>query len=154
MSNSSKQRHELSREFARALDEVATKGDETSMDALMTAYDQVERFFLPKVSGAESIELEIKRRVAEMKFYSAIDKAMPYETCLDLFRQIRLLGYTSLEKKGNLGIVFARHCLQNGRDEEASLLLRDLSLELHAALRDGESLVYREMLDQIASIVN
>lgn len=143
----------LSRTLARSLDEIAAKSLEVSIDELLSEYESVEQAFLPQVANNPFLVSETHRRVAEMKFYSAVDRNVAYEICRNLFSDLLALGFTNLEKKSNLYLIFARYCLQVGKEDEAMIMLREICTDLENALCGNDSLVYQEILRQARNLL-
>ena len=144
---------ELSRDFGRALEEIYLRTPDTSFDELSKSYKNVEATFLSKVAGNQFLTLETKRRVAELILYSAIDKQVSFELSESLFGELSRLGFTNLEKKSSVYLIYSRYCLELGRINEGLRLLEELKVELENELRLGEAPVYRELLDTTLEVL-
>jgi hypothetical protein len=144
---------ELSQALARALEDVYVKGPDMKFEDLVKSYKLVEESFLPKVAGNEVLILETKRRVAELILYSALEKKCSFGLCERLFNEVVDLGFTNLEKKANVYMVYSRYCLQIGHNDEGNRLLIPLKAELEENIYKKDVLLYQHLLQNIQSLL-
>jgi hypothetical protein len=144
---------ELSQALGRALEKIYVQTPKMGFDALIEAYKEVESSFLPKVAGNDFLTLETKRRVAELALYSALEKKCSFELCQSLFVNLSRLGFTNLEKKSNVYLIYSRYCLRVSRNQEGIRLLEQLKVELEHELRRADMLVYRELLKTVRDVL-
>ena len=144
---------ELSREFSRALEKVYVTTPDVDFDDLAQSYRNVEDSFLRRVAGNEFLTLETKRRVAELMLYSAIDKQCSFELCESLYGKLSRLGFTNLEKKSNVQLIYSRYCLQLGRNDDGILLLEPLEVELEEKRQQSDAPVYRQLLHTVRDVL-
>jgi hypothetical protein len=96
----------ISLALGRALESIYAKTPVMEFNELIKSYKEIKSSFLPKVAGNELLTLEVKRRVLELMLYSAIEKQCSYELCESLFAEFSQLGFTNLEKKSNIYLIF------------------------------------------------
>lgn len=136
----------LSLALGRALEAIYVQTPTSKFDELVKLYKEAENCFLMRVAGKEFFTLEIKRRVAELILYSAIEKRCSLDLCRSLLDDLGLLGFTNLEKKSSIYLIYSRYCLELGHSQEGICLLRQLEDELVDELRQTGLLVYTELL--------
>jgi hypothetical protein len=144
---------QLSQELGYALEEIYIGTPDLNFDDLARLYQNVEDSFLPRVAGNQFLTLETKRRVAELRLYSAIDKECAFELCQRLFEELSRLGFTNLEKQSSVYLIYSRYCLELERNEEGIQLLEQLEVELEDELRRGELLLYRQLLQTVRDVL-
>lgn len=144
---------ELSREFGRALERVYATTPDVDFDELAQSYKNVEDSFLARVAGNQFLTLETKRRVSELMLYSAIDKECSFELCEDLFGKLSRLGFTNLEKKSNVYLIYSRYCLEVDRNHEGIRLLEPLEVELEDELHRRDVPIYRHLLHTVREVL-
>jgi hypothetical protein len=137
---------QLSRALGRALENIYVNTPNMEFDDLAKSYKEVEEAFLPKIAGNEFLALETKRRVAELMLYSAVEKQLPFELCQELFNNLAQLGFTNLEKKSSVYLIYSRYCLHFKHKNEGTRFLEQLKVELNDELRRTDMLVYRQLL--------
>jgi hypothetical protein len=138
----------LSRRLARSLDEIAAMSLDVSIDELLRKYEIVEQTFLLQVADNPCLISETRRRIAEMKLFSAIDRNVVYETCENLFGDVLTLDFSNLEKKSNIYLIFSRYCLQLRKEEKAKRILSEICIDLENALCSRRSHAHKEILRQ------
>jgi hypothetical protein len=144
---------ELSRELGQALERIYANTPDMEFDDLVKAYRKVQDYFLPQVGGNEFFTLETKRRVAELMLYSALEKQSPFELCRKLFDELSQLGFTNLERKSTVYLIYSRYCLQAGREDEGINLLELLEVELKENLHQAELPIYLKLLQTTLEVL-
>lgn len=145
---------ELSWELGRVLEKIYAQTPNMEFDEILRSYDDVESAFLPKVAGNESLIKEAKRRIAELKLFSAIEKHCPFELCQALFNDLsHHLGFTNLEKKANVYIIYSRYCLEMGHYYDGRSILEQLKIELEEKLGSNVP-IYEHLLKIVSSLLN
>src|SRR4030095_9786229 len=125
---------QLSRALARDLQIAYTETREMDFDAVVHALKSLEDAHLANVAGNHFLALETKRRVAELLMDSATSRLCPLETVRALLDDLFRLGFTDLERKGTMCLIFSRYCQDIGRSQEAIELLGPLKIELEEEL--------------------
>jgi hypothetical protein len=145
----------LLRMRCREIDSVSRllRTPDINFDDLAKSYKNVEDSFLPKVAGNQFLTLETKRRVSELMLYSAIEKECSFELCHSLFDELSQLGFTNLEKKSSVYLIYSRYCLELGQSNHVTRLLEQLEVELEDELRRSDVLVYRQLLQTILDVL-
>jgi len=126
---------------------------ERSFHDLVSALRSVENTYLDRLSGNQLLSLETRRRVAELILYSATDKGVPFEMCQRAFDDLSLLGYSDLETKSTVSIIYSKYCLEVGRCQRAIELLEPLEVELQAELRRRRIKLYRHLLKRTQDVL-
>ncbi len=144
---------ELSHLLGRALEAVYARTPHESLESLLEAYREVEGRFRPELRDEPELDLETRRRVAELTLYSAIEKDAPFETVTSFYEALAELGFEGLERSGTIGIIYARYCYDAGRPDAAVALLVPLRQALREALAARESPLYRDLLGTVESLL-
>jgi len=121
----------IGKEFARAITQAMLGSAKMELVDAISTYDNIEASFLPKVSEHPDLALELKRRIGERKFLLFCERNRPLEEVSLYYQAIRKLGFTDLEKKATVEMIFARYCLRNGHLKRGEKLLRKLLPELN-----------------------
>src|SRR6266498_3409229 len=122
---------QLSRALGRALENIYVNTPNMEFDDLAKSYKEVEEAFLPKIAGNE---------------FLALEKQLPFELCQELFNNLAQLGFTNLEKKSSVYLIYSRYCLHFKHKNEGIRFLEQLKVELNDELRRTDMLVYRQLL--------
>jgi len=144
---------ELSRLLGRALEAVYARTPDEPLETLVDAYREVESRFRPELRDEPELELEARRRVAELTLYSAIEKDAPFETAARFYEAVADLGFDPLERRATIGIIYARYCYDVDRPGAAAELLVPLRQTLREALAAEESPLYRDLLGTVESLL-
>lgn len=144
---------QLSHELGKALEQIYATTPSREFDELLKDYRNVEEAFLARVTGNEFLRRETQRRVAELTLYSAIEKKCSFETCEKFLQDLEDLGFTNLERKSTVHLIYSRHCLEAGRHDEGINLLKPLEIELRETLSQSDIPVYRELLRTTTEVI-
>ncbi len=123
-----------SRRIARILDTTAARAFEKPIAEIGPTLNEAEETCLALASSEES-KLEVRRRVAEWKMMLFCDHNAQFSMVKELHDNVIALGYTNLEREGSLEIYFALYCERQGKVEDASNILQQLSAKLDVAIR-------------------
>ncbi len=143
--------------LANALDKVVAHSDGMQLNDVISIYDNIEATFLPKVSANNEVAAELKRRVAEHKFYLFSERNRPFKEVALFYEGVHRLGFADLERKATVAIIFARYCLRNNYPERGTQILKDLCNELDEALAIDDSELYRHLrgvIEELFSEIN
>ena len=146
----------LSDEIARELSEVAAQAMRERMEhnAIVSVYDRLQAKLMPRLGGDDALETELRRRVAEWKFYLLSTRDCPENELRELYRQIEELGYSTLEKEATIGICYAQFCLKVRTPADAETKLREAKARLdsaaEAAIDSNASSYYRDLARTVA----
>jgi hypothetical protein len=138
---------QLSRALARDLQIAYTQTREMDFDGVVEALKSLENAHVASVGGNHFLALETKRRVAELLLDLATCRLCPFETVRDLLDDLFRLGFTDLERKGTMCLVFSRYCQDTGRNQEAIDLLEHLKAELEEESARTGLEVYRDLVE-------
>jgi len=123
----------LERQFVRELGDVFARKYEMSFEDLVKAFKAVETHYV-ELETKPFLILETKRRVAEWTLMAATDKRCPYETCRAQLDHLFQLGFTNLQTKATMCIIFARFCRATRHAREGIELLEPVVEELQSEL--------------------
>ncbi len=143
----------IEKEFARAVDRAMLKALEMEPEDGILIFDNIESSFLPRVSANPETLLEFKRRIAENKFLLFCERNRPLDKVSLFYDGIRQLGFTNLERKATIEMIFARYCLRNDNPEKAETLLRDLLHEIDEILAGKNLELYRNLKKNVEMIL-
>ncbi|SRR6266496_638860 len=143
----SESEEKLAHALGRDLEIIFARKRETEFDDLVKAFKAVETSYVAQFATNQFLALEAKRRVAELLLCSATGKRCPFETCRALLDDLFRLGFTDLERKGTMCLIFSRYCQDIGRNKEAIDLLGPLKTELEEELARTGLEVYRDLLE-------
>lgn len=135
---------DLDDQVFRALTDVQTKLGQSSFEELVTAFEEVERRFVPlfEARGETWKALETRRRVAEDILGVAIDHNHSPAECEALVAKIADLGFDDIRSKGDVILMFSGYCVRRGSSQRARQHLIPLRSELEAELtRTGDAVI-------------
>jgi len=111
---------------------------------LVRALKSIEMAYVEKFEGDPLAASETRKRVAELILYSAIDKGLEFAECQRLFNDLVQLGFSDLERKSTITIIFSRYCLETKHRQQGVDLLKALESELQDAIRPIR--LYKDLL--------
>jgi hypothetical protein len=123
-----------SRKLARALDSIVVSQRDLDFDELCRRYRAAEATGLSDAGDDADLALEMRRGVAEMVLYAALDKDLPAQRCHDFLSALEALGYTDLLRQSTVYIIYARYCLRAGEHAEGVRVLEALRPGIEAEL--------------------
>lgn len=124
----------LSKALATDIAMLCVKYRDLTFEEIVESYRIIERTALARVSDNQFLALETKRRVAEQLVDAAVYKDRPWEESRVLLDKVFRLGFTNIEVKVNVLLIFSKYCLKTGRNNEGIALLEPLESELEAEL--------------------
>jgi hypothetical protein len=138
--------------FARAMAELVVDSDSWGTSELLSRLDALEARF---GSASPDLErLEFKRRVAEQKLILCGERL---EIGLDEIERLRSviedLGYSNLERRALIEIIFARHCLARRAKRRAKETLSMFLEYLNGEFRDQDGVFFGETRKQVADLI-
>jgi hypothetical protein len=120
----------LSKALANDIATVCLKYRDLTFEDIVESYRIIERTALARVSDNQFLALETSRRVAEQLVHAAIYKDRPWEESSVLLDELFRLGFTNIEVKVNLVLIYSKYCLKIGRNNEGIAMLTALETEL------------------------
>jgi hypothetical protein len=148
----------LERQFVREVGDIFDRRYEMSFEDLVRAFKTVETHYV-ELETKPFLILETKRRVAEWMIMAATDKRCPYETCRARLDHLFQLGFTDLQMKVTMCIIFARYCRATRHFREGIELLEPVVEELQSELiRAGitrhEKEFYGDLINNTEVVLN
>ena len=126
----------LCQALAEDIASVCQKESVMTFEDIVKSYRIIERSHLARASDNQFHALETRRRVAERLVYAAIYKDRPWEESRVLLDELFRLGFTNIEAKLNLLLVYSKYCLKIGRSNEGIALLLETELETEFNRKD------------------
>ncbi|MFZ1984957.1 MAG: hypothetical protein WAU91_11130 [Desulfatitalea sp.] len=136
-------------EIAKAMEQAAVNSHKMTPKDVISTYDNIESLFLSKLSGYPDQFIEVKRRVAEWKFFLLSERNLPFEDIFQLYEAISKVGFTNLEREANVEICLSRYFLLIDRPEEAEAVLKKLLHKLVSALSSGDIEPYKSLKHEV-----
>ena len=146
-------KRKLSLTLAQALHDTEITTRDMEPTQVLSAYDKLEAAFLPKVASDPKLVVEMQRRIAENKFLCLSSRNLPFAFILTLFQGVREIGYTNLEKKINMEIIFARYCLRQNEKDKSKIVLEKLLKEIDQALKIRNLVYLRETKKKVQTLL-
>lgn len=133
-----------SRKLGRALQSILASAQAHSFDDLYSLYRAAEATGLSEARDDAALALEMRRRVAELIFYAALDKNLPAQRCQDSLSALETLGHTDLQVRAQVYIIYARHCLDVRERAEGIRVLEALRPMIEAELSRTRASFWRD----------
>ena len=140
--------------LGRDLEKIFAQKREMDFEDLVKAFKVVETSYVAQFATNQFLSLEAKRRVTELILCSATGKRCPFDTCHALLDDLFRLGFTDLERKGTMCLIFSKYCQDTRRHQEAIDLLRPLKVELEEELARTGLDVYRDLVENTEIVLN
>lgn len=149
-----KREQQISVDLSNALTKTHLNKENLSGQKVMEKFDGQEKHFCALLNENLILQSEVKRRVAELKLYSAIDMDFDANSIDKYFENISNLGYTNLEKRASVQIIYARHCYKIGKVEKADALLLNLRIAINTENSANENMLYTHLISVIDELYN
>ncbi|MHC1727323.1 MAG: hypothetical protein AB9866_15180 [Syntrophobacteraceae bacterium] len=143
----------VSSELGRAIDQVTKQIADLDLKHVLQLYDNIQIEFLPRVYDNHDAAVEIKRRVAESKFYLVCEYDCPLEDVILFYGNLCKLGFADLEREATVGIILANYCLRNKHMERGTETLKHLHTKLNDFLANNDSELYHHLTKLVEDIL-
>lgn len=118
------------------MDVATVKSFRMSFADTVREYHAVQAEFLARIGDCDVVALEIRRRIAELILQSAREKREPFETCEQLWNELLLLGFTSIERKCAMTWFFADCCRRHRQVDIGLGVLEPIIVDMEQLLAD------------------
>lgn len=147
----------VTRDFAMAMEAAWLKTKDSAFTEMVHEYKAVENAFIPNVVDNDFAALEMRKRVAESIFKSAVTYHQPWDICLAYWNDVVHLGITQIEAKCTMTWYYAECCRMNGKAELGLRILDPLidelrSLQSEPDVGEVNASFYRQQLAVIGKL--
>lgn len=132
--------------FMRAHDWEIVKSAEISYRETIRNLRLLETFFVNASKGQPEHALEIRRRIAESRLERALMKKCSFGVCRARLIALSHLGFTNLERKALIHLIYARGAFARGHKQVAKRVAMEIIEELEKSLKKRKSRSEKEML--------
>lgn len=145
---------ELSTQVARQLDQIAVASRGKTTEEIDRAYETAEGQLLQLCGGREDVSMEIRRRVAERRFFTHCARGISFEELSVLREKIWELGFSTIEQQANVEIQFARLCAGSGSNVRATQVLNSLMETLQKETARGDNNLLKSLRSTVVRMLN
>jgi cell division septum initiation protein DivIVA len=120
----------------KAMSKAAQKTRASSFADQLREYKAIEADFIKRAANDASLVLEIRQHVTDLSLKAARDTAQPFDTCRDLWNEMRSMGLTDSGREITVSSRYAECCLQNKQFEAGIAVVEPLIAEALRLLAD------------------
>lgn len=115
-----------SREVARAFDQLIAETEDEPFEVAESKYRALQRRLLRSHVKTAFERQELRRRIAERVFTEAFTSECPWSVFKRTLRRIRRLGYSNVERRYHVAVLYALWCARHPEhDRREALRLLD-----------------------------